>query len=122
MPVPLLQKLSQPLTILPFVEPVTSLVIQGMLAAFSVSYLTKKVYGDQIHLGVFTPGGIILIAYLVSVDYWSYKGYTASTYVGNLLLSNADLMAFFLGLMVLGSLIDWDFPDKWATFKNTLQV
>lgn len=122
MPTTFLQNLAQLLTFLPGIEPVTSLALQGIAAALLISYLTSRLYNDEVTFGVFTPGGLTLIAFLVAIDYWSYKGYEATTYVGDVLISNADLMAFFLGLFILGSVIAWDFPDKWATFKKALQV
>lgn len=117
-----LQNLAQVLTFLPGVEPVTSLAIQGIIAALLISYITSQVFNDDLKLGVFTPGGLTLIAFLVGIDYWSYKGYEASTYVGDVLISNADLMAFFLGLFIFGTVIAWDFPDRWETFKKAVQV
>lgn len=122
MSVTLLQNLAQTLTFLPGVESITSLAIQGIIAALLISYLASRLFNDEVKFGVFTPGGLTLITVLVGIDYWSYKGYESSTYIGDLLISNADLMAFFLGLLVLGTVISWDFPDKWATFKKAVQV
>jgi hypothetical protein len=117
----ILQQLSAPLTTIPGVEPVTSLALIGLATSFLVAFLSNQFLGGETKIrNIFTPSGIVLLASFIAVDYWKFKGYEANTYIGSILLSNADLVAFFLGLLILGSFLDWDFPDKWETFKNVL--
>jgi len=118
-PLSFIETIAPTLSFLPGVEPVTSLVIQGFILSFLIGYLTGE-YLPEFKWKIFTLPGIIMISTLLAVDYWTYKGYTTSTYIGNILASNADLMAFFLGLFVIGSAIEWDFPDKWQSFKKVV--
>lgn len=107
------------LSFLPFVEPVTGLALLGItlstaIGAISIPFLKEKT------IGPLTPSGAALIGTFLIIDLLSFRGYEPSTYVGNIIISNADLLAFFLGLAVIGNYLDWDFPDKWKTFQDVL--
>jgi len=97
--------------------------LAGIAASFTVGSVISHVRENEVTFrGGVTPAGLTLISTLIAVDYWEFTGYEASTYLGTLLLSNADLMAFFASLAVLLKFVKADLPDKYGSFKEILGI
>jgi hypothetical protein len=121
--VEIFSQIGEKLTFIPGIEPVTGFTLAGIAASFTVGSVISQVRENEVTLrGGVTPAGLTLISTLIAVDYWEFTGYEASTYLGTLLLSNADLMAFFASLAVLLKFVKADLPDKYGSFKEILGI
>jgi hypothetical protein len=114
---------SQPVENLLGVEPATALAAETLLAAGILS--TSKYFSDINDHRIrdtFTPAGLVTLAGLGSIDYLAFKGYSAESYVANVISSVADLTIFFLLLYILWLYIQLDWPGKFETWKKLVSA